>query len=219
MTETLRICKHYVNPMPEPPRLLIVPFAVDGLSDQSGVNIERMVYHCNLSELHMVVRNEIGLGQLGEFLHCFFSKAFANRYRVRQFVFERLLPDYHDCETRLHSANKPPSTRSQGKFVPTFHKLEQMLELCGTKNIQVVLLAMPIQIAYDFRPEMLGLVEKYKIDLLDMRNTAGLDSSKYIDGTHMNPEGASTFSSAFLDRFRHYLETQKLCKVLGTQIN
>ncbi|MEI8372060.1 MAG: hypothetical protein WCJ35_04400 [Planctomycetota bacterium] len=211
MTETLRIYKHYINPMDKPPRLLIIPFAQNGLADQSGVEIERMVYHCNLSELHEVIRNEIGLGQLGGFLHCFFNRAFANRLRVRQFVFERLLPDYHDSEARLSWANRLPLIRSRGKSDPTFDKLEQIFALCSSRNIQIVLLAMPIQIAYDFRPEMIGLGEKYKVDLLDMRNTAGLDGSKYIDGTHMNTEGAHTFTSAFLDRFGKYLETRKFC--------
>ena len=211
MTETLRICKHYIGPLPEPPRLLIVPFAHDGLADQSGVNIERMVYHCDLSELHEVVRNEIGMGQVGEFLHSYFSRAFANRFRVRQYVFERLLPDYHDSETRLSSANRPPAIGLRGKGVLTFHKLQQMFELCSFKGIQVVILAMPTQSGYEFQPGMLDLVEKDKVDLLDMRNTAGLDSGKYIDGVHMNVEGARTFSSAFLDRFGHYLETRELC--------
>ena len=211
MTETLRICKHYVSPLPEPPKLLVVPFAVDSLADQSGVNIERMTYHCDLSELHDVVRNEIGLGQLGEFLHSYFSKAFANRFRVRQFVFERLLPDYYDSEVRLGMANRPRSITPQGKGVLTFHKLEQMFALCRSRGIRTAILAMPVQVSYELRPEMLALVAQYKIDLLDMRNTAGLESNKYIDGTHLNAEGARTFSSAFLERFGHYLETLKLC--------
>ena len=208
MTEMLRIYKHYVNPMPKPPRLLIVPFARDGLSDQSGVELERMAYHCDLSDLQEVVSNEIGPGQWGEFLHCFFSKAFANRLRVRQFVFERLLPDYHDSEIRIKSANRPSSTRSEGRANPTFRKLEQMAGLCNSKGIQLVLLAMPTQSSYELRAELLGLVEKRKIDFLDMRSAAGLNSGKYIDGTHMNDEGARTFSAAFLDRFRHYLESR-----------
>ncbi|MGA2065596.1 MAG: hypothetical protein ABSG86_11530 [Thermoguttaceae bacterium] len=210
MTETFRIYKHYVEPTPEPPKVLIVPFAQTGLADQSGVEIERMVYHCDWSDVHEVLKDEVGLGQLCEFLHCYLSQAFANRFRVRQFVFERLLPDYRESEIRLRSANRPPAAGSSAKRAWTYDKLDRMLDLCSRRGIRVAILAMPIQSHYDVPPQVLDIIARYDMDLLDMRDTPGLDAGKFSDATHLNPAGAEVFSAIFVDRFARYLAARKL---------
>jgi hypothetical protein len=210
MMEMFRVYKHYVEPTPEPPKVLIVPFAQTGLTDQSGVEIERMVYHCNWSDVHEVLKDEVGLGQLCEFLHCYLSQAFANRFRVRQFVFQRLLPDYRESEIRLRSANRPPAVGSSEKRAWTYDKLNRMLDLCSRRGIHVAILAMPVQGHYEVPPQVLDIIARHKMDLLDMRDTPGLDAGKFIDATHINPAGAKVFSAIFVDRFARYLEARKL---------
>jgi hypothetical protein len=204
MTEMYRIYMHYVARTSPPPKLILMPFAADGLTDQSGVEIARMVYHCDWTDVHDVIKNEVGLGQLGEFLHCYFSKAFANRLRVRQFVFQRLLPEYHESEVRIRSANRPPAAAHSANGLVTYTRLDHMLDLCSRKGTRVVLLAMPTRTSYEIRPEVVAIMAKYKMDLMDMRDTPGLDGSRYMDASHLNKKGAEVFSDAFLNRFAQY---------------
>lgn len=209
MLETYHIYKHYIEPTPVPPDVLIVPFSRDGLTDQSMVDIARMVYHCDLSDVHEVVRDELGLARCGEFLHCYLSSAFANRARVRQRVFECLLPDYRESETRLRKGGKPAVSTSE-RWQPTYNKLDQMLAMCRAKGIHVLMVAMPIQAPYELPPQVLDIIKRHKMDLVDMRSTSDLDSEKYTDSTHLNAEGARVFTRAFVDRLAHYLPAAKL---------
>jgi len=209
MPEMYRIYMHYVDRVSPPPKIIVIQFSRGSLTDQSGLSVERMVYHCDWTDVHDVIKDEVGLSQLGEFLHCYFSKAFANRFRVRQFVFERILPEYTDSEIRIRSANRPPAA-SSAKGTLTYTRLDHMLDLCNRKGIRVVLLAMPIRSSYELSPEVVAITAKYRMDLLDMRDTPGLGGGDYTDGTHMNEKGARIFSEAFLNRFGQYLDSQYL---------
>jgi hypothetical protein len=69
---------------------------------------------------------------------------------------------------------------------------------------------MPVQGHYEVPPQVLDIIARHKMDLLDMRDTPGLDAGKFIDATHINPAGAKVFSAIFVDRFARYLEARKL---------
>jgi hypothetical protein len=209
MPEFYRIYLHYIDRVSPPPKILVMPFSHHSLADQGDVRIERMVYHCDLTDVHDVIKNEVGLAQLGEFLHCYLSTAFANRFRVRQFVFERLLPAYQESEIRIRTANLPPAVSTADRAF-TFTRLGQVIDRCDSRGTRVVLLAMPLQDSYDIPAQISLSAAANRLDILDMRHTPGLDNSRYTDATHLNAKGAKIFSNAFMNRFAQYLDTRYL---------
>lgn len=209
INEWLRIVRHYLaNIATESrhPEFLIIPYARTGLLDHSGGSVQRMAYSCDFAEIPSVLTDELREPEWGEFLHCFFSNAYANRSRVRQIVLERLTPDYQRSVKRLLAIRR---FSKENKAASSYREFEQILELCRNRHVRVIVVPMPIQIKYDIEHEMTNIMERYDAILLDMRDTPRLGKGDFADATHMNKYGAAVFTPIFLERLMGLPEVKK----------
>ena len=63
-----------------------------------------------------------------------------------------------------------------------------------SKGARVIVVAMPVQSAYQIDPELRELETSRALTVIDLRKVAGIDSSHYLDEMHLNRAGQEILS-------------------------
>jgi len=177
---------------------VVIGFAWNLLSDQTNANASRLGgLYCDLSDLGRA--QQIGLknsGDIGEFLAAKLLRTYALRETLRNRFFQSAVPNYVDFTQANNRAGapgaEPDSARDQQQYTyRTFTGLVNRLKAEGTR---VIVVAMPIQKEYQIDPQLRELADKGVVELLDLRETAGIKAAHYLDGIHLNATGQQILS-------------------------
>lgn len=175
---------------------VVIGFAWNLLSDQTRANASRLGgMYCDLSDLGRA--REIGLknsGDVGEFIAAKLLRAYALRDTLRNRLFQSAVPNYVQFTQSNNNAGAPAAeTRMQhpNYTYQTFTGLVNRLKAEGTR---VIVVAMPIQKEYEVDPQLRDLADRGVIEMIDLRDTAGIKAAHYLDGIHLNATGQQILS-------------------------
>jgi hypothetical protein len=184
---------------------VVIGFAWHLLSDQSRVDASRLgALYCNWGDLSRA--GGIGLknsGDIGEFMAAKVLRTYALRDTLRNRFFQVSVPNYVQFTQATNTAGADaaeqpakPSAQSETYTYETFARLLNRLEHKGTR---VIVVAMPVQQGYEIDPELNSLQDRGAIELIDLRELAGIAPSHYVDGIHLNSAGQQILSRALAD--------------------
>ncbi|MEO2048086.1 MAG: hypothetical protein ABGX16_16140 [Pirellulales bacterium] len=196
--EWFHIFKHFFVDTARLPDVLILPFNITSVQDDFPVTIGRLVNFCDVNDIPGVLFNDFhDFGDRTEFLHAYASTSFANRDKVRQAVFDILIPHYHSGETAIHTASTTPIPDETSSLVAgSYQQLERLMLLARSHGVIVIAVPMPASQPYSIDAELIGIIQSTGSLYADARMEAGLTLDEFRDGIHMNRRGAGLFSRA-----------------------
>ena len=69
----------------------------------------------------------------------------------------------------------------------------------------VILVAVPVESPYPIDPQIKSTLEANRVTFIDTRNVEGLSPDSYVDGMHMNSDGATRYTHFLAQRLAEYL--------------
>lgn len=135
-----------------------------------------------------------------------FSRSFANAYRVHRRMLDMLTPRYRlaaqvineKSRNLLTSAHLESATTPKTRN-PSLHRLREFIEMRTYEGSDVVVVNMPNFINYKPPHDIATVVDQAGGTYLDLRNASGIDAEAFVDpfGTdpyHLNKRGAAIFT-------------------------
>jgi len=182
------------------PQLLILPLNVESVRDLPRVEIGRLVYFCDGSDVPDVLRRDLhGFGDRAEFLHAYTFASFANREKVRKTAFDMIIPRHQAGERKIHVARL--AARRAGKRPAfTYDRLIRLIRLAAEHNVTVLGVAMPSQSGYELDPVLLKTLAAEKASFVDLRDAPGLTRAHFRDPVHLNEQGAALVTQTLVER-------------------
>jgi len=177
------------------PDVLVVSGLLQHLDDYALVHADRIADSYgglqNASEIfqHEIVNVEDRLTYIASSI----SQFYANRERFRHRLLDAVIPHYTESANRMNRqlrAKEGPATHR------SYVRLGRFLELCKSKGILPVVVAMPVASPYPVDNEIRVAVESSGGVFLDLTRVQGLSSSHFPDLLHMDEQGSRLFSSA-----------------------
>ena len=182
---------------------VVIGFAWHLLSDQSRVDASRLgSLYCELGDLGRA--GGVGLrnsGDVGEFLAAKLLRSYALRDTLRNRFFQISVPNYIQFTQTTNAARgggttDKPAAQSEQYTYETFAGLVARLKSEGTR---VIVVAMPVQQAYELDPQLRSLTEQGAFELIDLRQLPGIEPKHYLDGIHLNSTGQQILSRALAE--------------------
>lgn len=175
---------------------VVIGFAWQLLSDQTRVDPSRLgASFCRVQDLARPQR--IGLrdsADIGEFLTARTLALYAQRETLRNRLLQLIIPHYEEYTQAANRSGAEGGTRQQtiDYTYATFAALVKRLRAEGTR---VMVVAMPVLDDYPIDDSLRALAEQGLVDLLDLREVAGLGAEHYRDPLHLNAEGQRLLSA------------------------
>lgn len=184
------------------PDVLVLGFEGNGgghLSDARNTDPAALGHlFCELSDVPEVMQHELSdFGDRVDFLLGSVSAAYANRERVQRRVLDAVIPNYRDTSNRMNDVmNERLSAERATPPKPTYKRLERLIKVADSHNVQVVFVAIPVPDEYEVDPGLLELASRRAIQMIDARHIDGIENEMFPDGLHMNSIAAEHFSHA-----------------------
>jgi len=186
--------------------VVIIPFAEDHLADSPDLHPRRLGRHfTDLVDVPRVFETDaLDFGNRVDYLLARTSAAFAESERVRLRLLDLLVPKYRETAQELNRAvaraAAPEGAGSATAAAPSYTHLSSLLETLTGAGELPVFVAMPVSHPYAIDPNAAEAIRDSGGVLLDMRDTPGLPDERYVDGFHLDPEGARILSRALAAR-------------------
>jgi hypothetical protein len=184
---------------------VVIGFAWHLLSDQARNDPSRLGgLYCRMSDL--ANPRTIGLetgGDIGEFVTAAVLRTYALRDTLRNRFFQRLVPGYETFTQAGNSARagagEQPGDAAHDPGEPVVHSYRTfagLVDRLRSKGTQVIVVAMPVQAAYEIDPQLRELATTHSLTVIDLRKVEGLNGSHYVDEMHLNRAGQQILSKA-----------------------
>lgn len=141
-----------------------------------------------------------------EFLLSAWSASFTHRTNVERRALDTVIPHYRESATRINNALIDEAIKRAHDYQPTYRRLEQFIRMAENHGVRVVLVAMPVESPYEINPQIKRVVETTGASFIDSRSTEGLSKESFVDGMHMNRDGAAIYSQALARQLAGYLK-------------
>lgn len=184
------------------PDVLVLSFVNRQLEDFRKMDPSRLgsVY----SDLHHapeVFREDLTqLDDRVEYLLAGCSQAFANRTRVKRVILDKLIPNYRSSAQRLNDTMKMTESSGAPSRPASYSRLKRLLALASRRRIRVIVAAMPLPEVYPVDPALLEILRNSGAAYVDCRNVEGIGPKQFVDGLHLDAEGARLYTRAFAQR-------------------
>ncbi len=193
------IYRNFIGTQQNPPKVVIVGFAWAQLSDQYPVNSARLGgLFCSLGDVPELAHT--GLARYENILTFTVgavSHVYLNREAIRNRALDLLIPSYRDVSQAINAESNQggdDSAAIPGSRHYTYATFRRFSELVTRAGTRLVIMAMPVQNAYEVDPTFLTVIERYDVTLIDLRHMPGLDASQFKDPIHLNALGRKIFS-------------------------
>lgn len=204
------------------PRVIIIGFAWDQISDQSLIKPARLgAFFCKREDLAPLSVTALGhhIKQL-QFFAGYVSHVYVNREAIRNRLLEPVIPDYLAFTRRINQANNQNTQKAgESKFQYTYQLFTDLVGNIRAAGSDIILMAMPVKQAYAIDENLVHVAQDLGVALIDMRNTGLITNDMYLDPIHLNPEGREIFSNLLAQKLRYWLETGESAGATGnTQV-
>lgn len=193
------------------PDVVVMGFRDADLRDEPSRHPDRLGrYYCDLADWGRLANNSElqRFTSHVEFLMGNQSVLFANRKRLRTGLLSRLLPGFVAASRAVNRgtmASDKTVSRPNGREENRYQRLLQFHRLLASNDVKLVLLAIPTPTEYALENQLLTVVKSAEIDLLDLRNAAGLEPEMFPDGLHMGHSASAVFSVALATDFKNLM--------------
>ena len=178
---------------------VVIGFAWHLLSDQTRADASRLgALYCGFSDL--ASPKAIGLqnhGDIGEFIAARVLRTYAMRDTLRNRLFQITVPNYiqftQSGNDRSGLAEKPPS-KSAPNVKYTYRTFTGLVQRLRSEGTRVIAVAMPVQDGYQLDSQLQSLDDRGTLDVIDLRDVAGLQDLHFLDGIHLNSTGQHILS-------------------------
>jgi hypothetical protein len=178
---------------------VVIGFAWHLLSDQTRSDASRLgALYCRMSDL--AAPSAIGLeshGDIGEFIAARVLRTYALRDTLRNRLFQVAVPNYiqvtQSGNGRAGLAEKAPS-KSAPEVKYTYRTFTSLVKRLRSEGTRVIAVAMPVQDGYQLDSQLQSLDDRGTLEVIDLRDVAGLQDSHFLDGIHLNSAGQHILS-------------------------
>ena len=187
--------KHHCVDTGRLPDVLVVCFSNKHLEDAS---IQRSLvarYHSQMRDIPQIFSEDVpDFDGRVEFLLSAGSASFTHRTTVERRVLDAVIPHYRESVTRLNRALRAAANQRLVDYQPTYRRLEQLIQLAQSNGVRVILVAVPVASPYPINSQIMSMAETNGAAFIDSRLVAGLSPESYVDGIHMDSDGAALYS-------------------------
>ena len=190
------------------PDLVVVSFYENDLEDGNPIEIGRLAqFFTTIGDWPELFRvNLRTLDDRASFVISSFSATYAASDRIRERILPALVPGFRDHSERIneiifqHEQQRRPR-RLAAPTRPRFAAVERLLDRAAERGVKLCFVAYPTLVAggrspYDLAPELLALLARRGIPLIDLRNVPGLGPEFYADEVHLTEAGRARYSGA-----------------------
>ena len=199
--------KHHFVDAGRLPDVLVICFSNNHLEDST---IQRPLvarYYSSLRDIPQIFADDVpDFDGRVEFLLSKWSASFTHRADVERRMLDTLIPHYRDSVMRINDALTDEANGRRGDYQPSYHRFERLLRMAHERGVRVILVAVPVASPYPINPQIMSAVEANGVTFVDTRQVEGLSKESYVDGMHMNSEGASVYSRLLAHRLAGYLK-------------
>ncbi len=182
------------------PKNIFVIYAEDQLVSREiqFEEIQRISKYTQFKSLFNVIVNE-GLS-LSQSIDLYLSKVFrfySNRERINKRILD-IIPNYRSTFRKLNQKSKPKEIKTENK--KEYYHLNKLITLINNFKIQTTFIAIPISKSYDIDPRLKRIINNSQYcELVNFQNTKKFTENDFLDGYHLNQDGASKFTNQFLE--------------------
>lgn len=129
-----------------------------------------------------------------EYFFASFSSWLGHRDEIRNWIFRKYFPGAEDLARHLKPQNQPlpPPDVLLAKALPRLRLLQQ---LCNENGVQFFLLIPPTRDVRDASNELQQAAAREGIRVILPFQHAELPETAFVDGAHLNPQGAAIFTA------------------------
>jgi hypothetical protein len=176
---------------PAPVDNLVIGFAWNHLSDQATIDPSRLGgYMCRHQRIFEP--ESVGLRtfeHVAEFATATTLKLYANRDTIRNRFLDLIIPEYRKYTQMANRSAPQTADASRPEPVATHDQLRKLIAQLKQKNIDAILIAMPVKQPYRISAELSETIEELNVPLLDYRSLAGIENDSFRDPIHLNESG------------------------------
>jgi hypothetical protein len=199
--------KHHFVDADRLPDVLVICFSNNHLEDST---IQRPLvarYYSSLRDIPQIFADDVpDFDSRVEFLLSKWSASFTHRADVERRMLDTLIPHYRDSVMRINDALTDEANQRRGDYQPSYHRFERLLRMARARGVRVILVAVPVTSPYPINPQIMSAAQANGVTFVDTRQVEGLSKESYVDGMHMNSEGASVYSHALAQRLADYFK-------------
>ena len=190
------------------PDLVVVSFYENDLEDGNPIEIGRLAqFFTTIRDWPELFRvNLRTLDDRASFVISSFSATYAASDRIRERILPALVPGFRDHSERINEIifqheQQRRQRRVEAPTRPRFAAVERLLDRAAERGVKLCFVAYPTLVAggrspYDLAPELLALLARRAIPLIDLRNVPGLGPEFYADEVHLTEAGRARYSAA-----------------------
>ena len=190
------------------PDLVVFTFYENDLEDGNPIEIGRLAqFFTSIRDWPELFRvNLLTLDDRASFVISSFSATYAASDRIRERILPALVPGFRDHSERIneiifqHEQHRR-QLRPAAPTRPRFGAVEALLDRAAERGVKLCFVAYPTLVAggrspYDLAPDLLALLARRGIPLIDLRNVPGLGPEFYADEVHLTEAGRARYSAA-----------------------
>lgn len=173
---------------------LVIVFAGSQLSDKK-LEMQNLVSIANLVKMKQLgdvcVFENLDFSDAVTLILSHVSSIFSSRERIQRRVLD-LLPSYREQSRLINGMYKKQSIRVKDK--KSYRHLKELIRLVKLKDTNLTLVAIPLSYQYNLDNKLLNICKTNQIHLIDGRNLKNISPRDFLDGYHLNRQGAKKFT-------------------------
>jgi len=192
--------RNYFYKLEQAPDVVVLGFEGGHLRDRPTLHPGRLAqYYCQPDDWPELCRYDLKtFEERVSYRICSVSAMCSNRDRLQRRILDMLIPEYRDGSQQLNQ--RQTHLAEQKLPAPTYHRLQEFLEMVHSQHVTLVLVAMPIAAPYELDPELMQVIAKNRVRLLDCRNLPGIVPEMFPDGVHMTTHASLIYSRYLADQ-------------------
>lgn len=180
------------------PDIVIIPFSNNQLRDPviAFENIQRLSQFTDYQNMFEVIEfANFSFGQIVDYSLCKFSVFYRNKNRIQKRILD-LVPSYRETARRINvGLNEASDKKIDPQLWNTYRSLNAIISIAKSKNLKIIFVSVPLPEEYIIDRHILQIIMQAKMEFIDCRTVPGITSNHYLDGMHLNQDGAYLFTS------------------------
>ena len=181
------------------PDLIVILFHYTNLCDARSPEIGRLSHYFTTTAdwEELLLQDTTSRSERIEIVLSQYWLSFAVRGRIQYRVLGALVPGYMDFAQEMRAAARDRETKqpSAARSSASYRMLERLLRRAREEHTPVLFVAFPPRDGtYELSDEVVKLIHREGMELLDMRSVPCLKPDMYKDWIHMTERGRETFS-------------------------
>ncbi|HEX8652847.1 MAG TPA: hypothetical protein VF708_18670 [Pyrinomonadaceae bacterium] len=198
--------KHHFVDAGRLPDVLVICFSYNHLEDATIHRPLIARYYSSLRDIPQIFSEDIpDFNGRVEFLLSRWLASFTHRTDVERRILDTLIPYYRESVTRINDALTDEANKRRGVYQPGYRRFAQLLRMAQNRGVRVIVVAVPVANQYPINPQIKSTLEANVVTFVDTRKVEGLGKTSFVDGMHMNGDGANVYSRALAHHLVDYL--------------